>query len=136
MDLKKTRVDVDRATEGVWVDLDSETRLKIAQWLNPRHRAHVQKALEPHKRALRMETMDDKLMDKLEVQGIAETVLVGWEGLVENGEEIAYSTDEAVRLLSDPELKWFRDFVREQADDLSNFRNKVEEEEVDAVGKP
>lgn len=136
MDLKKTRIDTDLAKDGVWVPLDAETRLKIAQWLNPNHRKYLQRLLDPHKRALRLDNMDQSLMEQMEADAIAKAVLVGWEGLKDNGKELKYSHAEAMRLLTDPELTWFLDFVREQAQSLSNFRDAEVEDEVEAVGKP
>lgn len=136
MDLKKTRIDSNLATDGVWVPLDDSTKLKIAKWLNDRHKKYLQNALDPYKRALQFGTMDEAVAERLEIEAIANAVLVGWKGLLDGGKLVEYSTKEAVRLLSDPELGWFRDFVREQAQELANFREKELEAEVEAVGKP
>lgn len=135
MDLKKTRIDSNLATDGVWVPLDDSTQLRIAKWLNERHKKYLQKALDPYKRALQFGTMDESVAERIEIEALANTVLVGWEGLLDGGKPVEYSAKEAVRLLSDPELGWFRDFVREQAQELANFREKALEAEVEAVGK-
>lgn len=136
MDLSETRTDEHLAKDGVWVPLDGETKLCIAQWLNHNHRQYLQKALDPYKRALATKTMKDDVMEDLEIIGIAKCVLLGWEGLTDNGKPVEYSEGAAIKYLGDPTLRWFRDFVTEQAQDISNFRAAVAEEAIEAVGKP
>ena len=136
MDLNKTRIDTELAKEGVWVPLDGETRLKIAQWLNPHHRKYLQKALDPYKRALRMGTLSDEDSNRIEAEAVAHTVLIDWDNLKDNGVNLEYSKEKATQLLRDPELSWLMDFVREQAENLANFRDEVGAEEIQDVGKP
>lgn len=136
MDLDKARLDTGKTTYGVWVELDGETSLRIAQWLNPHHARYVQKLLDPYKRAINMGTLDDETSERLEVDALAETVLLDWKGLKEGGKELPYSKQTAVRLLSDPSLSWLLSFVKQQAQDTANFRKEVEDKEVEDVGKP
>ena len=136
MDLNKTRINPDLAIEGTWVPLDDQTELHIAQWLNKKHRDYLQKALDPYQRAIQTKTVDDKTLENIEIKGIANTVLLGWRGLKDNGVEVEYSVQKAIEYLGDESLQWFRDFVRDQAQDMTNFRDEITEEAIESVGKP
>ena len=135
MDLNNNRIDAELAKEGVWVPLD-DADLLIAQWLNANHREFIQKATQPHRRAMQMGTMSKEAEERIEVLGIAKTVLLDWRNLQDGGADIEYNEENAVRLLGDPDLVWFRDFVREQAQLLSNFKQEVTQEQIATVGKP
>jgi len=56
---------------------------------NTRFRDVLRAKMEPHRRALATETMDDELADKLAIEAFAETTVLGWGHTVkEDGVEV------------------------------------------------
>lgn len=135
MDIKKTRTNKEREENGVWVDFDDETSLLIARYMNPHHKKFSKKAMSPLKRQMRANTLPDKTYDAIEVKGMANHVLLDWKGMKDNGKKLAYSVKEAERLLGDPALDWFADFVREVSQDISLYREEEIEEAANNLGK-
>lgn len=128
MDIKKFATNLTLEDEGVWVQLDSETKLKIARSGNKRYRGALARLTAPHKVALRSGKVSDEVADAILVEALAEAVLLDWEGMFEGGKPLPYSKEEAKRLLADPSLKDFRDFVVEFANDMENYRVQELEE--------
>lgn len=57
---------------------------------------------------------------------LAESVLIDWEGVFdENGEEVPYSKEAALAMM---EMKDFREFVYQAANERDTFREKADEE--------
>lgn len=61
-------------------------------------------------------------MEELEQMAIEAAVVrvVGWTGFTENGNEVAFTEENAKTVFA--KYKWIRDQVREAAEDLDNFR--------------
>ena len=124
MDFNSFKTDLGREDGGVWVDLDATARVKIARTGNSRYRDLLRAKLKPHRRAIQAETLSDDIADRLLAEVMAETVLLDWQGLTENGEPVAYSTAKARELLSDPALKDFRELIGQLAGDMELFREQ------------
>jgi hypothetical protein len=70
----------------------------------------------------------DELSDKLMAEIMAETILLGWEGDIGyKGEKLAYSKENAVKVLMHPD---FRAFISKLADDREKFRADAIDEKV------
>ena len=124
MDFNSFKTDLGREDGGVWVDLDATARVKIARTGNSRYRDLLRAKLKPHRRAIQAETLSDDIADRLLAEVMAETVLLDWEGLTENGAPVAYSTAKARALLSDPAFKDFREMIGQMAGDMELFREQ------------
>jgi len=135
MELNEQRVDDSLEVDGVWVDIDDETSLLIARYQNPKHKEYLRKRLEPYKRMIRMGKLSNDVAEKIEREAMAKYILLGWRGMKEGGAELLYTSDNALRLLSEPALAWFYDLVRDLADDLSLFREQLLEDGVDNIKK-
>jgi hypothetical protein len=135
MDFNQSRIDLNAEVEGVWTDLDEETSILVARFLNPSHREYIQKRLQPYQRIINTTGLDPAIQEKIEAEAIARHVLVGWKGLMMDGEELPYSVENALRLLQDPSLSWFLQTVRDIAQDMTLYRKESLEEEVDSVKK-
>jgi hypothetical protein len=135
MDLGNQRVDIDKSTDGVWVDVDATTKIKIARFLNSKHKAFVDRAMKPHKRASRVGQVDDEITDKIEIEALANCVLLGWEGLTVKGKEVKYSVKQAIEFLSDPALPQFITMVRELSTDMTIFHEIEMEDAVENIKK-
>jgi len=135
MDLSNNKINVDQEKDGIWINIDVDTRIKIARYLNPNHKRFIQKRLEPYKRMVRLGTLSKEVEDKVETEAMANCVLVDWEGLKDGGKDVPYSIKTAEEYLGDPKLSWFRDLVQETASDLSLFRQSDIEEATENVKK-
>lgn len=72
----------------------------------------------------------EELSIQLSAEVTAKTILLGWKGEVGyKGKPMKYSVENAMKLLSDPQMKEFRRFVAKQAQDLDNFRAAEEAEQ-------
>ncbi len=69
--------------------------------------------------------------DAIMTQLLAETVLLGWEGIEDDdGQPLVYSRETATRLLGDPAMRRFRDAVSFAATTVGERR--AEQQEADA----
>ena len=129
MDLKKLKTSDKLETEGVWVDIDATTKLKIARFNNPSYKKIIQQKLKPYRSSLRAGTLPDAIMEKALLETISETILLGWEGLQENDADVPYSVEASKRFLTDyPD---FRDLVTTLATEADLFRT----EDIEAAEK-
>lgn len=116
---------VNKETEGAWSqDLGDGMRLKVARLKNPNFRKLYQRLTKPYERQIRNRTLDDTTENSILAQCLAKTVLLGWEKLVLDGEELPYSTDAALKILNDSELADFRDLVVDLSSDAELFREE------------
>ena len=121
MDLRKTfKTSKQKETEGVWVNLDdSGAKLKIARAGNPNYKAAQQKKMARYKLAARSKTIPDSAWDEIFNELIAETILL------DKGQRVPYAQEAALQALSD--LKDFREIVMGFADDMTNFKDELDE---------
>ena len=124
MDLGKFRTDRAREDEGVWTDIGDGARLKLARIGNRRYRELVQRVFRPHRRALRSGTLPEETSEALMSDVIAETVLLGWDGLLLDGRPVPYAPERARAVLADPAMRDFRDMVVELAGDMEMYRQQ------------
>ncbi len=117
--------DIEKSTDGVWItisDVEGEQgRLKIARMWTPRFKEAFRKYTEGIKNISGVEPNDQEEADIM-AKCFAETILLDWENIVVNGKAYLYSTDNAYKLLSMPELRDFRDKIATEASKFSNYR--------------
>jgi len=131
MDLKEYRVDLGAEVEGVWTPVDEVgTSFLIARWNNPRHARAMREKLADNNLFSRMKSnVDDKELRRLEAEILADTILLGWRGLKDNGIEIEYSRDRAVELMGDPSLDQLKNLVLGYAQNFASYRvDRIEED--------
>ena len=121
MDLKKDfATDKNLENEGIWEDLGGGARIKVARSGNENYTKRFSELMKPHRRAIKRNTMSDKKAEKILIKVLAETILVDWEGIMEDGVEIAYSVENAIRILT--EYKDFRDIVIDVSEAMENYK--------------
>lgn len=109
-------------TEGVTIPVGEGVTITIARMGNEKFKKAYQRLCKPHRTLIRQGLLDGETEKKLLIAAIAEGVLLGWDGLEQDGAALAYSKEAAVKLLT--ELKDFADFVADEARRLDNFRDK------------
>ena len=114
--------------DGVWVSISdregSTGRLKIARMWNPRFKEGFRKFTDQFSNASGGAEASDNEADEIMIKTLAETILIDWENVEVAGKPYKYSVENAVKLLSDPRLRDFRDRVAQEAAKFSNFRLK------------
>lgn len=128
MDLNQVKVDADKARNGAWIDVDDTTRLLIARAGGQNFRRTMQKYLLEHREDIANDSFSDDAYRNLLAEIMADCVLLGWEGLTENGEPIEYSKEKAAALLSDPDYEDFFEIVSSYAENIENFRERIDKE--------
>lgn len=122
MDIGKLKTNLDLESEGVWVELGEGARIKVARMNNPRHSAALRRITKPYRRQIEAGTLNEDISYRLIGEALAEGILLDWEGLTDNGEEIKYSPKTAKDLLTNPQLRDFRGQVEAAATDAEQFR--------------
>lgn len=124
--LSRFVTDKTKETEGVWVDVGGGLRLKLARMGN----ANYTTALLGSKyfgRSSKIIGIDAKgAVDDMR-NAVAEYIILGWEGLVDDDNQpIPYSVEKAREILRDtPE---FYRMVLEYAEDIELYRKTAKEE--------
>ena len=128
MDLmKKFGTDPKASLEGVWCPLGDDAEFKIARLNNSVYREYMAARAREYKR----EPTDAESKTLLN-EALAEAVLLGWRGeIVINGEPLEeYSKPAAVKLLSNPYLPDFKEWVLSRAGDMKTFRMEALEDDL------
>lgn len=125
MDIGKTYGTNKQLEEGgVWIELGDGASILVARAGNKENRAALKRLIAPHKVALRNDKLADEVLERLTIEAMAETILLGWKGIRENGKDVPYSRDNAVRLLTD--YKDFRDQVSAFSTEMALFQQAEE----------
>ena len=133
-DVKKLfGTDASKEKDGVWYDLADGLRMRIARIGNPNYQKTFQKLSKPHRRAIRRGTLPDEVAEKLLIQCMAETIVLDWSGVEDEGVEIPYSKEAVITILTRyPEL---RNYINDIANELEAFQEELDEEAVENLKK-
>lgn len=122
MELKNFKTDKDKEEKGVWEELGDGCSVLIARHGNPA----MLKAYSKYPRLLRQRLengqADDEESASILSKVVADTILLDWKGLKEDGKEIAYSKEECVRVLTEyPDV---RAMILEMAQEAHLYHSK------------
>lgn len=99
MDIRKLRIDVDAAKNGVWFPYEGNVRFKVARAGN----AHNLAFRAAKVRELGAKIDDEEVVRRLDVEATAKTILMDWDGVDgEDGKPIPYTYEKGIEFLSDP----------------------------------
>lgn len=132
MNIAKLRTDETASQQGKWFDYDDGARFLIAATNNPAHTKAMGKIAQKRARAVRVDDTD--AAEKLFIETLPETVLLGWEGLDDDGKPFPFNRENALRLLR--ESRPLRDFIVMEANNTANFLKEKEAAVADAVKSP
>lgn len=128
MDLSILKTDQTKEVEGVWVDLDPTTSVKVTYTDGKAYRRALQKKLKPYTNLLQaggMEAIPEGEQEQVAVSVLVDHVVLDWKGVTDNGVEIPFSKEAAKKIFT--EVPAFRRMVENAASDISNFRQKERE---------
>ena len=127
--LSNFKTDKNAEQEGVWVDYGSGFRVKLGRVGNRKFKEFMLKRGKPHMRKMQQGTMDADTADVLMREAIAQTILLDWEGLLDdNGKPIPYSKEEAKKALE------IDDFYQEIFDLAQQRELFSVQDDADALG--
>lgn len=121
-DLSQIAIDPEKAVGGVWLTFYKDIRLKIRRLDHPDYEKGMQKAREENAVLIRAGQLTKAEDEALQNPLLARYILIGWENLEEKGKPLAYSAEEATRLLGDPKYRALRGFVLAKASEIEAFR--------------
>jgi len=109
------------AEEGRWFSMDEKTRVKVRSDDSENYQKILRNTIDayPNFRKLPRNTQG-RVMSK----AVATGLLIEWEHLEENGNEIECTTEEKIRICEN--YPSFRRYVQELASSAGNFRDNVE----------
>lgn len=120
------KTDLQKETEGVWVEFELGIRLKIARARNAAYLEMMRKIMEPRRKTIREGGMELEELQDLLKQVQAKTVLLGWENIEDKEDKpIKYSSEQALAFFNDPELRDFYTFVITQSENMENFKKEL-----------
>lgn len=117
-------------TDGVWVDLGPELKVKLRRFSCPQAKT-VRKRLEtPYAGTIRAGgSIPDEVMEGITIQIIAEAIIVDWEGATDReGNPLPNTTAAKLQVLND--LPDFRNQIAAIALDRDTFKKELDEDAV------
>lgn len=112
---------------GVWIAIGPmEFLLARAGGENTEFKKAAQAKFKPFELALANDTMDEKLAQKLVIEVMCTTVLLGWRNVYDRDKnELPFTKENAIKLLTD--LPALFEKLQAEAQRIGNFRNKGNE---------
>ena len=118
--------DASLETQGTWFNLSKDTKLKVARAGNTEYVNLLRKKLEDSR--IDLDSKDDESnarAEKMMIEVMAETILLGWDGVKYQGADLEYNKANAIKLL---QHKDFRRKVTGFSESFEAFRVKQEQE--------
>ena len=122
-DIGFMQTDLDVEDNGFWHDF-GDARVRIARIGNRKYKKAMADKLPDHIASKFTEADREKILGEI----LGTTILVSWEGLQENGEDLPYTEANAIRLMSDPSYRDFREAVIKLAGHSAFYRKEYTEE--------
>jgi len=129
MDLKKIAINPKKEKDGVWVDLDEETKLLIGRLRSPQYNRVAERLRKPYRRQIENNSLSHQKKNDIAGELYAKTVLLDWKGLKINGKTVVYSEKICKEILSDDQYQPFFSIVSDFAADEETFR----QEEIEKI---
>lgn len=119
-DLKAYATDKTREIEGSWEEIAEGTRLLVARVNNPEYLKRYRRIPRAIRQQIQNGLMGDEQTDAVICRMLADTILLDWEGLSDEGRTLSYSKEKAYEMLR--KYPDFRELVWGMANDMSRFK--------------
>lgn len=136
MDLaKQFATDPKKEQEGVWLSVGEDASLLIARKGNKRYNEKMRRVNDERavQRRVALDTLSEDEGAEIMAEILAETVLLGWKGIEDEGVEVPYSVAAAKERLI--KYKDFRKLVEELADETALFRDVARKDKTKNLKK-
>lgn len=134
LDLDHIAVDPEKANNGTWVKWIGNSEFLIARYNNGKAEAARAEASLAVYKALQDNSDPEKVGEinrASQIQVIANHILLDWKNLGRAGQEIPFSREAAIEILSDPRYEDLVQFIITEAINYENFREENETEVVE-----
>ena len=129
MELKDFKTDKVKEKEGVWEDLGDGCSMLIARYGNPAMIRAYRKYPRMIRRRLENGDVADDKSAKIMAGVMADTILLEWKGLKEDGKNVPYNKENCVRILVE-----YPD-VREMVFEIANEAKLYHDDDVGSTAK-
>lgn len=133
MDITRDRTQPTLELEGVWFRFDATTRLRIASLNSPEYQKQNTEGIEELRRQAEGKDIKKEVARKHIRDTYSKTILLGWEGVTDDGKDVKYTPELGSKLLDTHPDVW--EFVCEKSATHANFREKRTEEAKAALGE-
>lgn len=124
MDIKQLKTPLENTA---WIDGPEGAKFHIRSTEAPQYRQKILALGRQHQHRIKR---DPKLQQELTIQTMAESILIGWEGVTDNGAPLPCTPENKKLLLEIPEI---RDLISTESQDLANFRLEAIAAEAAAI---
>ena len=131
MDIAKLATDPKLETEGTWIEFDTDTKFLVRSLRSKPYRESYQREVNSLRRVTRRPSQDQT--EDMLIKCYAESILVGWKGVTENGTELPCTIDNRERVLRTCPTVW--DFIVQSVNSHETFHKEELEEAKAAVGE-
>lgn len=132
MEINKYATDKTKSEQGVWVPVEHDSdgnvlaQLLVAKANNTKFQEYLRVLSKPYQRQITAGVADENLLVDLLRKARARFILLGWEGLLENGKKLEYSHTTAEAVLR---IEYFSELVEATSTDMALFlENGLEED--------
>lgn len=133
LDLKFLRADKKASEEGTWAEYFGGKFL-IARFNNDNAtQLRAKLTIENYDALMKGGEEAVALNTEINARVMAETILLDWKDVGENGVELPFSKEVAFAYFSDPSLKDFYQFVENYSLNRTNYQTKTEEMVITSV---
>lgn len=110
MKLSSIRKDVNKSVKGVWVsEVYGDLDVKVAEANNKEYTAKIREILAPHRHKAKI---PEKFVEDAINRATAEHILLDWRNLQDDeGNDIAYSKEKSLEIMTSPEWADLRDII-------------------------
>ena len=132
LELNSIAVEPELAEKGVWAEYMGGRFLLARR--GPRYQARLVELYNQHLDLVKSDTPagNEKSLEIFR-QAFAETILLDWHGIAENGKPVKYTAAEGLKLLANPRLFELAQFLETYSNNHTNYQIHVEEEVVKDV---
>lgn len=142
---KQFKTDETREEQGIWVDFEGGVSIRIRRLSSQASIDARTEASKPYTTQIRRGALPDDVAEKIAIQQLARGVIADWKGITkrvedadgnpikgEDGkvqwEDVPYSVDAAVTILSDPDLEEFRGEIFQISMNRDAYKSQDDEE--------
>lgn len=112
--------------EGKWFPLSKTAKVLVARSGNDKYMSVLRQKMKEAQIDLSAGEEAEKLAEDVLIDVMAETLLLGWEGITQDGKPVPYSREQARTYLR---IKDFRKKITGFSDNFEAFRVKAEAEQ-------
>jgi hypothetical protein len=136
MEISKYATDKAKSIEGVWVVVEHDedgnemAKLLIAKANNTKFQEYLRVLSKPYQRQIAAGVADDNMLNGLLRRARAKYILLDWDGLLEEGEELPYNQENAEKVL---QIEYFSDLVEASSNDMALFLENADAEDLEKL---